>query len=439
MTVSSIPVPRAYRETPSRELVITRAYLAEAVLLIFALLTLGVLTPQLHVTNFDKLTVTEAVSEISTADPYNQLRWVGLAAVATLAALIYGLGRLLRLTFRIWPLLLLFGYCAVSAAWSDYPMVTLRRSLGLIVPAYCLVVAIAYVDDARRAALIFYAAFWMALLLHLAVIPLPVAFDEFGFFRGAAGNKNTLGSIAALAILYGLAIGPWLKGGPSKALNLLYLVGWLGVLAISVSKTSMALVVAVPVLFAILLVLSGALRLGFVSSAVGTLALVAVTVGLASYGLGYRVDEFAADPTFNGRTPIWAFMFHEIGKHWLLGAGCGSFWGIGYEAANLASIYNYIQLLNQAHNGYLDVLAALGVIGFILVVATYFYFALAAEDLRWRDRAWFRLVWFLLLFSLLHNTMESSVLVPFNTVWHMTLLAWLLAVWRPEGDQRWRH
>jgi hypothetical protein len=36
------------------------------------------------------------------------------------------------------------------------------------------------------------------------------------------------------------------------------------------------------------------------------------------------------------------------------------------------------------------------------------------------------MAWFIILFALLHNLLESSLLVPFNAVWHMTLFALFL-------------
>lgn len=416
-----------------------RSYLAEGVLLLFALLTLGVFDPQLHVVNFNELKLDQAVAGISTADPYNQIKWLGLAGLASLVVLSRPPARLLNACLLAWPLLLLLAYCLLSVAWSDYPEFTVRRAAGLIISAYCLLIALTYIDQPKRAVQIFYLAFWAALFVNLAVLPLPVAFDEFGFFRGAVGNKNSFGSIAAAAVLFGIGIGPWLESGWSKLLRWLFLGAWIGVLILSVSKTSIALVVAVPAVFLLLAAASHVLRIGLGTAGLWILAL-ATTAGVIAYGvLGYSpIDLVLPDTTFNERTPIWAFMAHEIGDNWLLGAGFGAFWGVGYEARNLSSIYSYIQLINQSHNGYIDVVAALGVIGLALLFINLAYAARASETWRARDPILFRFFWLLFIYVLLHNTMESSFLVPFNAVWHLTLFALLIAMLRDaKGGPSW--
>lgn len=407
------------------------AYLPGAVLFVFALLTLGVLDPQLHPVNFDQLTVRTAVHEISAPNVFNQLRWAALAAVASLLVL-RDPSRLVAPSVGLRYFLAVLALCVVSAAWSGYPDVTLRRALALIISAYCLLVALSYIERTDRAVLIVYAAFWVALLANLAVLVRAEAFDEVGFYRGIAGNKNTLGSIAALAILYGFAVGRWISGPLYRLARVAYLAAWAGILVLTVSKTSIGLVFVVPALFFSLKLASALLRVSLGTAGLGLVAFGLVILALGHYGAGYTPADFArivlSDVTLTERTPIWNFMLREIGQSWVLGTGFGAFWGVGYGAPNLKSLYQHIQLINQAHNGYLDVLASLGVVGLGLVFLMIAAFARTAERLRARQGSFYALVWFIILFALLHNLLESSLLVPFNAVWHMTLFALFLAV-----------
>ena len=403
--------------------------LAEIVLLLFGMLSLGVFEPQYHAINFNEFQLGETIADISTADPYNQLRWLALAALACGVILARGPAELMRVTLRAWPLFLLFGYCLLSSLWSDYPMITLRRSFGLILPAFSLLVAMVYIGDLRRAALILYVAFWAALLLNASALPLSSAYDEFGFFRGVVGNKNTLGSVAVPAILVGIAIGPWLRAPWSNILRLLYLGVWLAILILSVSRTSWALLLAAPALFIAISVASYATRMSFLATSILFFGLGLVAYGITYGILGYSpLDLVAPGTTLNGRTEIWSFMAHEIGKSdWIFGSGFGAFWGVGYGAANLTSIYTYIHLLNQAHNGYIDVIASLGVVGLALCLMVFVCAAAASEQFRREDPYLYRFIWFLLLYAFLHNLMESSTLVQFNSVWHLTLFVFFLA------------
>src|SRR5262249_26769384 len=130
-----------------------------------------------------------------------------------------------------------------------------------------------------------------------------------------------------------------------------------------------------------------------------------------------------SDTTLTERTPIWAFVLREIGGNWLVGSGFGSFWGVGFSGPSLKALHQYVRLINQAHNGYIDVLATLGAAGLVLLALVIVAFARATEKLRTTQGALFTLLWFVMLFSLLHNITESSLLVPFNVVWHLTLFA----------------
>lgn len=410
--------------------------MAEAVLFLFALTTVGVFDPQLNVVNFDKLTVRGAVAEFTNSNLYNQMRWLALSALAGLLVLRNPMP-FVRSLPSMWPLGLLFSLCLASTIWSPFPDVTIRRALGLMLPAFCLLAAIVHLER-RRAPFILYLAFWCALILNLAVAPFPVAFDEFGFFRGAFGNKNSLGALAALALIFGFIVGAGFSGVGRSIINLLYLAAWAGTLVMTVSKTAIGLVFVVPALFILLDTAARLSRLGvgWVLFGFGLLAVTALgtVIGLTGAAPAEILSAVFPDPTFTGRTQIWEFMISQIGSNWLLGNGFGSLWGVGFAAPNLSSIYDYVRLINQAHNGYLDVIAGVGLAGLAIIVLAIWSSLQGAERLRSTDPALFRLVCLLILFSLLHNSMESSLLVPFSCVWHTTLFAMYLAMLPPARD-----
>jgi hypothetical protein len=78
-------------------------------------------------------------------------------------------------------------------------------------------------------------------------------------------------------------------------------------------------------------------------------------------------------------------------------------------------------------------------VGLALCLMVFVCAAAASEQFRRDDPYLYRLVWFLLLFAFLHNAMESSALVPFNSVWHLTLFAIVTAlVAVPSGRVAWR-
>src|SRR5690348_15038085 len=90
-----------------------RSLLAEAVLLMYMLLTLGILHPQLKI---DELSTKQAISDFSTSHLANYVTWVPLAAVASLLVP-YQWGRLRNVASLSWPIALLIGSCIVSSLW----------------------------------------------------------------------------------------------------------------------------------------------------------------------------------------------------------------------------------------------------------------------------------------------------------------------------------
>ena len=63
---------------------------------------------------------------------------------------------------------------------------------------------------------------------------------------------------------------------------------------------------------------------------------------------------------------IWQFIIDQWLTRPFLGFGYGSFWAVGFQSPNLSASYEFIRLLTQGHNGYLDLLLVLGVLGTVL-------------------------------------------------------------------------
>jgi O-antigen ligase len=128
--------------------------------------------------------------------------------------------------------------------------------------------------------------------------------------------------------------------------------------------------------------------------------------------------------TFTQRTDVWSFVISEIQKRPLLGSGFGSFWDIDARVQpSLQSGLWFAQpdaYTNQAHDGYLDLMATTGVVGLAGGLALLFrWIVCGAKLLRgalrptegvWSDGVGAGLA--LGLFPLIiafHNLMESSL------------------------------
>jgi exopolysaccharide production protein ExoQ len=208
-----------------------------------------------------------------------------------------------------------------------------------------------------------------------------------------------------------------------------YMVLWAAVLIFTNSKTSLGVVVIAPLLFFVLNTCSQFLRLNISSVLLNLVLLTFLALALSMVALGdpLGIEQlWNSDQSFTGRVPIWKLVLHQANGHWFFGHGFGSLWGVGYDAPNLRSPYEYIAVLNQGHNGYLDILATLGVLGLTIWMIVLLHFGAASESLRSNAPAVFVLAWLVMLFFLLHNSTESTILVPFNPVWHLTLFSIVL-------------
>jgi O-antigen ligase len=126
-----------------------------------------------------------------------------------------------------------------------------------------------------------------------------------------------------------------------------------------------------------------------------------------AFGLGLNAQLAASvgrDPTLTGRTHIWDAVL-SIHTDPLLGVGYQSFW-LGPRLERVWSTYGGV--INETHNGYLDVYVNLGYIGVFLVIG----FLIAAYRNIWRRLKPFSIlgsltlaVWTILLF---YNITEAA-------------------------------
>lgn len=390
----------------------------------------NVLSPQLAPSDFAELSAATNAAATSAANPLNQLVWLALGVLALAAAwrCPARIGLALR---RNLPLAALLGLAVASVAWSAHPEIAARRAALQCVVAACVMVGVAAAPSARAVVATLGLVFALLLAMTLATLPFPFAFDATGYFRGAAGDKNTLGALAALALLINAACVALAATATGRVLALGQIAAWAGVLALSVSKTSIGLAVLVPCGVWAARAAGERLRLSIgavLALGLGGVVLVAALL-LAALPLG--AGDIAAlatgDATFTGRTEIWRFALAQLEGAWIVGHGYGSFWGVGQHAPNLASPVFFIRLLNQAHNGYLDLALALGLAGVALFAAQLVAFAMQVEQ-RQVSRGRRLFAWTLVAYGLAANMMESSILRVANPEFLMMMVGFALAM-----------
>lgn len=400
---------------------------ADLLTILLVLYTAYVLTPVFQIADFTDLELSAEITASSESNPVNQFFWFAGTFLGFLAVLPDWRTRLGRLILaNPW----LFGLVAmglVSSLWALEPSIALRRSIQQAMVVFCVAAAVAGSHSLDRVLRLLYLGFCIAMLVHLVAVPLPNSYNHLGEFRGFFADKNGLGGLAAVAILYGGAIRPTLRSRRAKSFNLFYFLGWGAILVLSISKTSMALVVCIPAIYLGLQLLGRMTRVGIgpyfilVPIAAGSLlAFLVFGMGIAPSAI---VGLISPDVTFTGRTSIWMFILSALNGHWLLGFGFHSFWSIGPLAPNLAAEEHFIRLLNQAHNGYLDLVLSVGLAGLALFFCVLAQAAATTTRIRTTWPVVHALSWMLIIFALIHNMSESSLFRGFSPPWLFLLFA----------------
>lgn len=146
-------------------------------------------------------------------------------------------------------------------------------------------------------------------------------------------------------------------------------------------------------------------------------------IGIAILPLSDQIGDIFDDPeAFTGRVAIWDALAMVISDYPAGGIGFQSLYQVGADTPLLNYASGWISLLAHGHNGYLDILAATGIIGFAL-----FLFAFLFRPLRQIIKSKHMhpkvsgLIFSLITFVIFHNFLESSLLNKEKALW-VTLL-----------------
>jgi len=110
--------------------------------------------------------------------------------------------------------------------------------------------------------------------------------------------------------------------------------------------------------------------------------------------------------------------------HWMFGAGYGSFWGIGPDGPVYDYAKGWLWELHEGHNGYLDLLATIGVPGLALVIIGTTIVPLGSLLLsQTANGARGALLVGLIFFAAVHNIGESTLFDRDSISWTFMLFA----------------
>jgi exopolysaccharide production protein ExoQ len=343
------------------------------------------------------------------------------------------LASLLRVPVRafalaIGPILPLVVWSLMSVVWSDHPDLTIRRSVRMAIELVTLTYLGLMFRSPDRLIFVLYRLFLLVLALDVAFIAIPSVSNTPLGYAGVHGHKNSAGQFFFLAF-------PVLVMGffdrricRSKLVAVTALLVNVALLVLTRSKTAvgvLALTVPLVVLvdrlaarnfYALVLTPFACIVLGSI-----------LALAVSDLSLAAALDFAFGDATLTGRQQIWNYVHARFdGVPWH-GVGFGALWQIGPNIVEGLRGYKVNIVVNQAHNGYLDLLAqlgwiGLGMLGFYLVVTFMrIYRAVSAhEDGKVVRFGHVALFWF--CGSLIYNVTESSYYRSLS-IWFIVVLA----------------
>jgi O-antigen ligase len=145
---------------------------------------------------------------------------------------------------------------------------------------------------------------------------------------------------------------------------------------------------------------------------------------VTAIGLDNFLSYFVEDLTFSGRTAIWNYTLSLFWERPIVGQGFGAIWNVGVYSLAQQQILNITFILKHAHNGYIGILAELGIIGLVLTIGFLFatLWRLWARILREKVNRINFIAIYALFANCLVNTTEVSFFQLGSNLWIYFLL-----------------
>jgi O-antigen ligase len=267
------------------------------------------------------------------------------------------------------------GLYLISTLWSHIPVQTLGKSAELVLAGIVFFEAcrgdnpIVRIEGLRQITLL-----TMSTLGALAVIGFCLRLPEFVQHRAGLISSSTaqapflsgdgFGYVASALILVVMA--EWQAHRLRTGVAIGQLLFALSLFSVSASRTSFGIL-----LFSMLLVVLKKSKLIGVLAVTGVLiAAVMFSTEIVSRLQGHQTSSSFV--TLSGRTVVWTAAVRQFEKYPLLGVGGGV--GGKMVIANIGNLY--LEEMSSLHNGFLEVLTGLGLVGFLigsymLVVASF--------------------------------------------------------------------
>jgi O-antigen ligase len=200
---------------------------------------------------------------------------------------------------------------------------------------------------------------------------IPAAIDPvFGTWRGMEGQKNWLAQNSFYCLLSSIIFFNFDRTRLTKFYDSVLILVSLLIIYKAHSSTNIiavAILVLIGLVFQIESIFS---KIGIGRSVLGLTFLFVLSCSgifliFSSEIFGLIPGYFGKDMTLSGRVDIWEFVWNDIEKKIFLGYGFATYWIMGSSRLEIFASYFQGFMVNEAHNGYLEILLQLGVVGFV--------------------------------------------------------------------------
>lgn len=316
--------------------------------------------------------------------------------------------RLLPLLRYLKAYLWIIALCLVSALWSDFPFLTIRRTATLTISVMFGVYLYQTFGLSRLCRMFEGVAVVLGVLSVVIFFVMPSigrdsTIDDYDAVRGVFAQKNMLGECS----LFGFCCCAYRFTEQRKLATFLpsaiLLLGCIQ-LSHSASALMIALIVLVFVVMSILRV-RPLIRMIYIYAFVSAVVIVAATM---LFQPDVIFGAMGRDASLTGRVPLWQVIMTIIAEKPVFGHAYGGF----FNADSAGLQYLWLQFPWQpphSHSGYLDMLVDLGIVGllaYLWLFASTIFLAFKARSSGTAPLA--RWVLFFMLINVLMNIDEDT-------------------------------
>jgi exopolysaccharide production protein ExoQ len=348
-------------------------------------------------------------------------------------------------------LILLIAYMLISILWSEVPFISLKRWVRELTTVIMALVILTEREPRQAMETLFRRTVYVLIPFSILLIKY---FPAYGvgyrwngdvMWVGVTEQKNGLGRLCIISALFliwtlfrrwkGKEIGVP-KFQTLAEVVLLVLALWLlkGPSDVTASASGFVALIVGLAAFAGLVWLKKQ-RIYLHPNVLMAITGLIIAIGtITPFSQGLSVAGFTSlvsrDETLTGRTDIWAVLVPIAKRHPVLGCGFGGFWTTRTETEVMTEAK---VMVNEAHNGYLEVVLPLGFVGLLITSMFLLSFCRSAARALAYDYDWASLCICFLLMAAVHNISESS----FDSFTrHLMAMVLLLAVTLPAVTKR---